>query len=90
MTASAAVARSIPGRWRNTPDTSLKTSATGTPEWSSAVTMPRQQGHVRGGRNAVARDVADDQRDPLAVEEKAFVPVASDRVGLARWEIASR
>ena len=48
------------------------------------------QGHVRGGRNAVAGHVADDQRDPLAVEEKAFVPVASDRVGLTRWEIPSR
>ena len=48
------------------------------------------QGHVRGGRNAVAGDVADDQRDPVAVEEKAFVPVAADRVGLTGWEIPSR
>ena len=34
--------RRLPGRSRGpTPDTSLKTSATGTPEWKSAVTMPR-------------------------------------------------
>ena len=49
-----------------------------------------QQGHVRGCGNAVARDIADDECDPPGVEEKAFVPIASNRVRLARWEIASR
>ena len=48
------------------------------------------QGHVRRGRNAVAGHVADDQRDSPAVEEKAFIPVASDRRSLTRWEVSSR
>ncbi len=52
--------------------------------------MPLSEGHVGGCCNAVARDIADDQCDSPAVEEKAFVPVASNRVRLTRWEIASR
>ena len=90
MTASAAVARSIPGRWRKTPDTSPKTSATATPEWSSAVTMPRIS--AMSAAAATPWPVTSPTTSAIlsAVEEKAFVPVAADRVRLARWEIASR
>ena len=48
------------------------------------------EGHVCRCGDTVTGHVADDERDPLAVEDKTLVPVASDRVGLTGGEISSR
>ena len=49
-----------------------------------------QHAHLPGGLQAVADDVADDQRDAAAGELERVVPVAADAVAVGGREIARR